>query len=131
MIDIHRKYCSGDNAVARFLTIYIAEAHARDEWWLSTAKDAQDGGKRCIYAHRSIEDRLRVAKKFVNEKSFPSELVCDSMEEHIAERYDAWPERLFIIQDGVIVYHGGAGPFGYSLNEVKEWLENKFGKTST
>ena len=32
MVDIFQNYCMGSNAVARFLTIYIDEAHASDEW---------------------------------------------------------------------------------------------------
>lgn len=34
MLDIFQNYCTGSAAVARFLTIYIDEAHASDEWLL-------------------------------------------------------------------------------------------------
>lgn len=37
--------------------------------------------------------------------------------------YAAWPERLYIIVDGVIVYKSGPGPFGYVLDDVRSWLE--------
>lgn len=32
--------------------------------------------------------------------------------------YGATPERLYIIKDGIILYQGGMGPFGYDLAEV-------------
>lgn len=49
------------------------------------------------------------------------------MKNHVYDHYDAWPERLYIIVDGVIVYKGGNGPFGYCLWEVQEWLAEKYG----
>ena len=49
------------------------------------------------------------------------------MEGNIADRYGAWPERLYIIIDGIVVYKGNVGPFGYKLPEVKEFLAQKFG----
>ena len=42
MIDIFKRYCVDSNA-ARFLTIYIAEAHAADEWWLPDSPNAKEG----------------------------------------------------------------------------------------
>lgn len=130
MLEIYNNYCIANNnlpAVARFLTIYIEEAHARDEWWLPEAPDAQDGGKGCILNHRNMAERLAVAQKFVDDKSFPCELVCDSFEEHVNDRYGAWPERLYIVVRGVVVYQGGLGPFDYKLAEVQDWLAEHFG----
>ena len=44
MIDIFNKYCNKNNKsslnIARFLTIYIDEAHAHDEWWLPDSPNA-------------------------------------------------------------------------------------------
>lgn len=69
MRDIFSHYCdpgssgsSDKKAVARFLTIYIDEAHARDEWWLWDAPEAHDGGKACIYNHRNLSDRMASAR---------------------------------------------------------------------
>ena len=45
------------------------------------------------------------------------------MEDEATKAYGAFPERLFIIQQGQIVYEGGMGPYNYDLNEVTRWLE--------
>ena len=111
--------------MARFLTIYIEEAHAQDEWYLPHSPDA--GTKRCIKVHRDIHERLDAANRFVSDNQFPIELVCDSMEGNVVDRYRAWPERLYILVDGVVVYQGGQGPFGYNLPEVKKWLADRYG----
>jgi len=127
MLDIYDNYCDKNGkfpAVAHFLTVYIAEAHARDEWWLPESQP----GKEDIMNHRTMEERLKTAKKFVSDLKFPCELVCDSFTDDLNEHYEGWPERLYIIVDGVVVYKGGAGPFGYKLAEVKDWLADKFGQ---
>jgi hypothetical protein len=126
MAEIHNHYCSGSSAVASLLTIYIAEAHASDMWFFPNAPDVQSGNA-VIASHRTIQDRIEAAKKFQSVKNFPCELVVDSMEHEIMDRYEAWPERLFIIVDGVVVYKGGNGPFGYLLHEVQDWLAEKYG----
>ncbi len=108
------------------LSIYIEEAHSKDEWYLPEAT-TQSGGP-IINAHTSISERIAAAKLFCKNKSFPEDkIVVDSMKGHITDIYGAWPERLYIIVDGVIVYQGGLGPFEYRLYEVQEWLASKYG----
>lgn len=90
------------------LTIYIEEAHPQNEWFFPEAPDVLSGDA-VISSHQCLEDRLAAARKFKAAKSFPIELVVDSMENNIVDRYLAWPERLYIIVDGVVVYQGGNG----------------------
>lgn len=125
MLDIYQQYCDPHSGqqVARFLTIYIEEAHARDEWYLPDTP----GGRACIYNHRSMQDRLIAARRFVEDLQFPVETVCDSWLNQADERYAAWPERLYIIRGGRVVYQGGFGPFDYKLAEVQDWLVSQFG----
>ena len=40
--------------------------------------------------------------------------------------YGAAPIRMYIVQKGQVVYEGGAGPMGYRLDHVREWLDNNF-----
>lgn len=129
MKDIYENYCdpSKDNCVAKFLTIYIAEAHAKDEWYLPTAPNAHEGGRACILQHKTIESRRNVAKGFADDHTVAFEVVCDSMKNEVSERYDAWPERLYIVEKGMVVYEGGPGPFEYKLAEIKDWLANRYG----
>lgn len=127
MFNIYSNYCTGLDAVAQLLTIYIEEAHASDEWKLPESTVEVEMAT-SIAVHQSISERLEAAKLFQVRRNFQSEIVCDSMDGNIVECYDAWPERLYIILNGVIVYKGGIGPFDYKLWEVQEWLFEKFGK---
>lgn len=53
-------------------------------------------------------------------------MLVDSMSNCGDELYEANPERLFIIENGIVAYQGGMGPFLYSITEVDENLANRF-----
>lgn len=94
-----------------------------DEWYLPESENVHE-----ISQHRNISERIQAAKLFVEELKIPFEVVCDSMNNDVYECYDSFPERLFIIEKGIVVYVGGYGPFDYNLTEVKDWLENRFNR---
>ncbi len=104
MLDIYSNYCSGDSAVAVFLTVYIEEAHSTDEWYFPHAEGAQLGGYAHIRQHTCIEERIQAARAFASSLSFQGPVMCDSMKNEVSDRFDSFPERLYIIQDGFIVY---------------------------
>jgi hypothetical protein len=74
-----------------------------------------------------LGDRLAAANKFMEDKLFAMELVVETMDQEVQDRYEAWPERLYIIVDGVVVYRGGRGPFDYLLHDVQDWLAARYG----
>ncbi|CAI9621335.1 unnamed protein product [Staurois parvus] len=47
------------------------------------------------------------------------------MENLCSAKYAALPERLYILQEGKIIYKGNMGPWGYKPEEVRSVLENK------
>jgi len=51
-----------------------------------------------------------------------AEVVADNMNDDAMLSYGALPERLYIIQDGVVVYEGDIAPRGYRPEEVRDWL---------
>lgn len=125
---MHRKYGSGAAQVANFLTIYIEEAHAKDDWSLPAG--VNPGGED-IVMHRSLDDRLAAARAFVQDFSYPVRMVVDSMADEALLGYEASPERLFVVERGVVVYRGGQGPFDYKPEEIAAWLEKRFGHRIT
>eukprot|EP01034_Spumella_vulgaris_P022839 gene22839-29013_t len=100
------------------LTIYIEEA--------SDGKGVLNSSKPIGDFHRSLADRVSAANRFVDEKDFKCEVVCDTMKNEVQERYNSHPERICIIQHGRIVHAGGAGPFVlYDIEGVIEWLKER------
>ena len=62
------------------------------------------------------------AARFLDDYECGCQIVMDTMKDEANSAYGAFPERLYIILDGTIVYQGGMGPFFYKLQEVKDFL---------
>lgn len=115
-IELFKQY--GDRV--EFLTIYIAEAHPSDRWALP---DLNDSLGICYRVPRKIENKIYIAKDFIRHFNYPIPLYVDSMQDDTMTTYSAYPERLYLIKDGKIVYKGGPGPYCYCLEELEEYLK--------
>jgi type I thyroxine 5'-deiodinase len=116
---MYRRY--GDRA--RFLTIYIKEAHPEDEWQM-TANEKEDV---CYPQPKTLEQRVRIAKDFVRRFHYEIPLAVDRMDNRADQLYAGWPERFYIVDEqGAIAYKGKTGPFGYHPEEVEAWLAKRF-----
>jgi type I thyroxine 5'-deiodinase len=116
---MYRRY--GDRA--RFLTIYIKEAHPEDEWQM-TANEKEDV---CYPQPKTLEQRVRIANDFVRRFRYEIPLAVDRMDNRADQLYAGWPERFYILDErGTIAYKGKTGPFGYHPEEVEQWLARRF-----
>ncbi len=50
-------------------------------------------------------------------------MAIDDITDDLMRAYGAWPERLYVVENGKILYKGGNGPFFYKPEELKGWLE--------
>ena len=91
-----------------FVLVYIREAHSTDGWTIDSSgwsiiPDPTDDGQRKVAAAQACS-MLR----------FPFPVAVDTMDDAVAERWSAWPERLFVLDvDGIVRYVGEQGPFGF------------------
>jgi len=104
--------------VSDFLTVYIEEAHPIDGWAISSIR---------LTSHKNIQERIAAARMLEGESSGGGgggrmRLIVDNMLDECNSTYGSFPERLFIIQDGVVVYEGGRGPEYFNVDEIEEWL---------
>jgi len=118
MLQIFLKY---SNRVD-FLTVYVCEAHATDEWKL--------GNRVKIPQHQSLNDRISAAKLFESENDYQIPLVVDSMDNDFDTTYSAWPERGYIIYQRHMEYISNADITGAINWEegVEKWLQHHFNK---
>lgn len=124
---------AGADAAARWVTLYIEEAHPEDEWRLPASRVEEElkaNGDAPITTHADLQARLEAADLFVRRKDIQSAVYVDSMQNEVLDRYQAWPERLYVVMDGVVVYVGGIGPFHFDLGELEGWLERHTQATS-
>jgi len=102
---------------ANFLAVYISEAHAKNEWPL--------GNIVSLNQPKEMEQRLSVAKHFVEKFHFEIPTLVDKMDNNFDISYACWPERFFIIQNLTMKLVGEpTTEFGYDREEIVNWLKN-------
>lgn len=104
-----------------FLTVYIAEAHPVEEgYFLDKIYD--------LKVHQSMQERIdaaRLLKEEAGKNLTGCPIAVDQFDNKAQVAFAALPERLFVILDGIVVYVGRLGPFGYNLDELEQFLESK------
>ena len=109
---------------ADFLTVYVREAHPTDEWQMkSNVKEDV-----CYAQPKTLEQRVAIANDFVKRFNYPTQFGIDDMSNAANDAYAAWPERIYIIEQGRIAYRGGMGPFNYHPEEARSWLAARYGE---
>ncbi|ELW65435.1 Type I iodothyronine deiodinase [Tupaia chinensis] len=75
-----------------------------------------------IRNHRNLQDRLQAAHLLLD-RSPQCPVVVDTMQNQSSQLYAALPERLYVLQEGRILYKGKPGPWNYDPEEVRAVLE--------
>ena len=103
--------------IAKFITIYIAEAHAIDEWHIY--KNIEE-----IKQHRTINERFNAAQCFIDKTKTKIDVYLDGMSNNSIKLFSSSPDRLYIIDcyQNEIVFVGDTGPFGYKPEEIDKYL---------
>lgn len=118
MIDSLHKLFRDFRGIADFLTVYILEAHAVDEWPLGTSVE--------IKQHRVLEERISAAELFIRDYEYKLPLVIDSIDNSFNSIFAAWPERFYIAHNNKLAYIAQPGPNGQNTEmwhvEVRNWL---------
>jgi len=103
---------------ALFLTIYLAEAHAQDQWPLGRHVE--------VTQHKTVEDRIAVASRFVEQHDYELHMVVDDITNPFMTTYWAHPERFFIIQDGKMGLKGQPTDSGwYVFDDITNFVLGK------
>jgi len=75
--------------VAKFVFVYLFEAHATNEWPLGDAV--------VINRHESLDDRIAAAKLLQSKYNSECDIYVDDMNNAFNGAYSAWPERFYIV----------------------------------
>lgn len=109
------------SSLAKFVIIYIKEAHPEDEWQMDSNVESD-----VVYSQpNTFEARQELAKTFVDRMGVETDTLVDDIRNTALACYAAWPERIYVVdRDGRILYKGGIGPFYFEPEELREFLES-------
>ena len=102
---------------AKFFSVYIREAHADGEDQVPRNLEED-----VIFEQPATTDeRAEVATACMLRYNFSFPMLLDNMENEAEEKYNSWPDRLYLIgPDGKIAYRGGMGPLYFDVDEFEE-----------
>jgi hypothetical protein len=106
-------------AKANFLMVYVREAHASDEW--VTPDNVKEGIS--TVQPRTDEERRAAACACLSRTPATMPVVVDGVDDAAARAFGAWPDRMYVLDaEGVVLYRGEPGPFGFLPAEVEAVL---------
>lgn len=109
------------DAGVELLHVYIAEAHPKDEW---------DGGPVNGVEYKqttSMDERYATAKAYREAQKVTGNMVVDDMSNPCDIAYEAKATRLYVLEDGKIIWRTGTPPFQYDVDGLKDFLASKKG----
>ena len=100
----------------KFFSVYIREAHAQGEDQVPRNLDED-----IIFDQPATSDeRAEVAAACMLRYNFSFPMLLDNMENEAEEKYNSWPDRLYLIgPNGKIAYQGGMGPLYFDVDEFE------------
>ena len=108
----------------KFFGVYIREAHAEGED--QVLRNLDEG---IVFEQPESEDeRAEVASACMLRYNFSFPMLMDGMDNDAEDKYQGWPDRLYIIgEDGKIAYKGGMGPLYFDVDEFEQKLKDMLG----
>ena len=110
--DLSKKY----DGKMQFLCVYIKEAHPTDG--MQSLRNLEED---ILYTQPTTDDeRAEIAAACMLRYNFSFPMLLDNMTDEANARYNALPERLYVLDsDGTIVYRGGMGPHCFDVAEFE------------
>lgn len=104
--------------------MYVAEAHASDEWQLPDNLTESI----VLLQQTTIEARLTQARETAVRLRLELPLYLDTLANEVSRAFAAWPERLVVVSAERTIAHPGApGPWGFSPEEAEQALVDLLG----
>lgn len=100
-----------------FLCVYIAEAHAKDKWPLGRHVE--------LTTHANFAERVSASDILRDKYNLKVKIMYDTMADEFDQAYAVWPERYFIVKDGLMVrVYSPTTDFGFDREEMRRDIEN-------
>jgi hypothetical protein len=112
---LHARY--GD--VAEFVAVYVREAHPINGW----REPGNDAVGISFEQPTRLDERTSIAGQCCSKLEISMPLLVDDMNDRVGRAYSGMPDRMYVVdRDGLVVYKGGRGPFGFKPGEMEQSL---------
>lgn len=100
-----------------FVTVYITEAHARNEW---------PTGSKVSFCDQptTTEERLTLAKSLVESKQVSVPMLVDTLDNTFESTFCPWPVRFYVLHGGRVAFKAQPTGYGYDFAEMSRYLES-------
>lgn len=113
------EFCEKYGEKVEFAFVYLREAHPEGGFMPNLNRNGADVIIPPLPDPRSIEERRKAALNLQSETSDELRVFVDSIDDEMAVRWGAWPDRIFVIgPDRKLMYSGGPGPFHFRFNKA-------------
>lgn len=110
-----------------FFYVYIEEAHPVNGWITMKGDMPLDDDPMYwnkINESTTLDQRIETATKWHADSGLSLKLLIDDPKtDAMSIAFAARPDRLYIIHHGKVLFQGGEGPFGYSVNDMVKALD--------
>lgn len=123
MVAIH--HLSAELAsVASAAIVYVEEAHAVDEWPISSGRYNGGRGAVCVRQPRTRAERVALARQMVTDFNVTLPVLVDAPEDGnpFEKAYAPWPLRLYVIHGGKMRYIAEPEECTYSLADLRTFV---------
>jgi len=100
------------------------EAHATDEWPISSARYNPSGRIVSILQHKTLEDRIAAAEQFRDTFKLPFPVVVDGIENPFENVFCTWPFRFYIVSSCQVAFQSQPQDCTYHLEPFVQALES-------
>ena len=103
----------------RFLSIYIAEAHASDQWPVGKTIS-------CVSQSTTLEERLNNARYFQMKFNLKVPMLVDNMRNTFHLTYGSWPFRFYVFYQTKLVLKAQPQEenFAYNMDQLDHWIDH-------
>ncbi len=104
---------------AKFLMVYVREAHPIDGWH-------SEGNTRAgvdLAQPKTYDERVAVATRCQDRLNLGMPFLVDTIDDRVGAEYSGMPSRLYLLdRDGKVAYKSGRGPHGFKPAEMEQSL---------
>jgi hypothetical protein len=110
------------------VAVYITEAHATDEWPISSARFTRDGRAVALAQPRTTPERAAAARGFVEHYGFRPRVLVDPVDNPFDAAFAPWPLRFYVLAAGRVAFKAQPKDCSYSVAELRDAMLRAVGE---